>query len=66
MNDAIRQYHEALALSFKVLGQDPSRSGELLTESVKSLDQRIAAMRKLVVEVTSRCAGDQDREHLPT
>src|SRR5207253_4959541 len=53
LQDSIDQYHTALAMSLDLLIRDREKSTELLTQSIKALDQRIMTMSQLVSSVAS-------------
>jgi hypothetical protein len=52
MQDAINQYHSALALGLKILVKESDKSTELLTRSIAMLDQSILVMRNIVEDAT--------------
>jgi hypothetical protein len=52
MQDAIDQYHSALALGLKILVKESDKSTELLTRSIAMLDQSILVMRNIVEDAT--------------
>src|SRR5437868_11274220 len=53
LQDSIDQYHTALAMSLDLLIRDREKSTDLLTQSIKALDQRIMTMSQLVSSVAS-------------
>lgn len=56
LHECIDDYHAALGMSIGQLARTPDKAPELLEHAVESLDQRILAMREIVIAVASRFA----------